>query len=307
MDDRAASTDAAPGLLIRGVSKSFGDAAVLRGVDFDLRRGEVHALLGENGAGKSTLMNILTGIYAADDGQIAIDGAPVQIRSPAAAMALGIGMVHQHFKLVMPFTGRENIRLAAGASGDRADWATIDARIDEVLRRIDLSAPLDTPVSALAIADRQRVEILKALTLGARILILDEPTAVLTDQEARRLLTLMRDLAAAGHALIFISHKLREVMAAGDRVSVLRGGEMVLHGGAVSDVTSSALSVAMTGDQSAATAERGGDRLGAPLLEFTGLSVDDGALRVVEDASLTVHAGEILGLAGVGGNGQREL
>jgi len=226
MTNRAAPSGAALALCVRGVSKTFGDAVVLDAANFELRQGEVHALLGENGAGKSTLMNILTGIYAADAGTVEVDGAAVQVQSPAAAQVLGIGMVHQHFKLVMPFTGRENVRLAAGAT---ATWAETDARIDDVLKRINLKVELDIPVVKLSIAERQRIEILKALTLGARILILDEPTAVLTDQEAEMLLALMRDLAASDHAIIFITHKLREVIAAGDRVSTLRRGKMVMR------------------------------------------------------------------------------
>ncbi|MEL7467777.1 MAG: ABC transporter ATP-binding protein [Pseudomonadota bacterium] len=304
---RAASADAAPALDVRGVSKRFGEATVLDGVDFDLRKGEVHALLGENGAGKSTLMNILTGIYAADEGQIAVCGAPARIRSPSDAVALGIGMVHQHFKLVMPFTGRENIRLAAGTARAGCDWVTVDARIAEVLRLTGLDVDLDVSVSALSVAERQRIEILKALTLGAEILILDEPTAVLTDQEAERLLGLMRDLASAGHAIVFITHKLREVMTAGDRVSTLRQGRMVMRGRAVTEVTSQALSVAMIGEQETTPIARGASALGAPLLQVQDLSVRNEGVGVVDGVTLTVHSGEIVGLAGVGGNGQREL
>ena len=304
MTNRAAPSGAALALCVRGVSKTFGDAVVLDAANFELRQGEVHALLGENGAGKSTLMNILTGIYAADAGTVEVDGAAVQVQSPAAAQVLGIGMVHQHFKLVMPFTGRENVRLAAGAT---ATWAETDARIDDVLKRINLKVELDIPVVKLSIAERQRIEILKALTLGSRILILDEPTAVLTDQEAEMLLALMRDLAASDHAIIFITHKLREVIAAGDRVSTLRRGKMVMHGDQVADITSADLSTAMIGGQDISQIERGETSLGAPLLQATNLTVFDGGVKAVDDVALTVHQGEIVGLAGVGGNGQREL
>ena len=304
MINRAAPSGAALALQVSGVSKTFGDAVVLDAADFDLRQGEVHALLGENGAGKSTLMNILTGIYAADAGAVEVNGALEQIQSPAAAQALGIGMVHQHFKLVMPFTGRENVRLTAGAT---ATWAETDAHIDDVLKRIGLSVQLDTPIAQLSIAERQRIEILKALTLGAQILILDEPTAVLTDQEAELLLALMRDLAASGHAIIFITHKLREVMAASDRVSTLRRGKMVMHGERVADVTSAELSTAMIGGQDISVIERGETALGAPLLQVKNLTASDSGVKAVSDIALTVHQGEIVGLAGVGGNGQREL
>ncbi|MDH3743417.1 MAG: ATP-binding cassette domain-containing protein, partial [Hyphomicrobiales bacterium] len=302
-----ASTGAALALRVDGVSKTFGDAKVLDSVAFDLKRGEIHALLGENGAGKSTLMNILAGIYSADAGQIEVGGTPASVHSPAASIALGIGMVHQHFRLVMPFTGRENVRLAVGATPDLADWTAADARIDQVLARTGLSVALDVPVSTLSIAERQRIEILKALALGAQILVLDEPTAVLTDAESDRLLLLMRDLAASDHSIIFITHKLREVMAAGDRVSTLRRGRMVMSGRAVADVTSSELSVAMIGDQDLSAPLRQGADLGAPLLQLDRVDVVSDAGLSVRGADLTVHCGEILGLAGVGGNGQREL
>ncbi|MEM1345971.1 MAG: ABC transporter ATP-binding protein [Pseudomonadota bacterium] len=295
----------APALQVRGVSKRFAEAHVLDGVDFDLRWGEVHALLGENGAGKSTLMNILTGLYTVDAGQIAVDGAAAAIRSPSDAMALGIGMVHQHFKLVQPFTARENLRLAAGSTG--LDWPAIDARLTEVLAQTGLEVALDTPVATLSVAERQRIEILKALILGARILILDEPTAVLTDQEATRLLSLLRDLAASGHAIVFITHKLREVMAAGDRVSTLRRGRMVMQAQAVAGVSAADLSRAMIGAAEASEPAPRAPLTPTPILQIDDLSVETEGLRTLDRACLTVHAGEILSLAGVGGNGQREL
>lgn len=303
--DQAAPDGAAFALQVADVSKTFGEAQVLDSVDFDLRWGEVHALLGENGAGKSTLMNILTGIYAADAGQVALDGVPAAIRAPSDAMALGIGMVHQHFKLILPFTARENLRLAAGSTG--SDWAEIDAKIAEVLERTGLEVSLDTPVSALSVAEHQRIEILKVLILGARILILDEPTAVLTDQEAERLLSLMRDLVTSGHAIIFITHKLREVMAVGDRVSTLRQGQMVMDGQAVTGVTSADLSTAMIGGEQTSAEARLYHPPTTPILQIKDLSVWSDGVQSVVDANLTLHAGEILGLAGVGGNGQREL
>lgn len=307
MPEPTAYLDAAPALRVRRISKAFGDAKVLNDVTFDLHRGEVHALLGENGAGKSTLMNILTGIYAADSGRVEVGGKAVDIASPAIAMSLGIGMVHQHFKLVPTFTGRENIRLAAGAAESGSDWLAIDRRIEDVRTQTGLDVVLDVAVSALSVAERQRIEILKALTLGARILILDEPTAVLTDHEAERFLVLLRDLAKTDHAVIFITHKLREVMAAGDRVSTLRGGDMVMHGRMVSEVSRKDLSVAMIGDKDVDVPARQARSLGPAVLDVAGLSIDAAGVRVVRDVSLTVHAGEILGLAGVGGNGQQEL
>ncbi len=292
---------------VAGVSKTFGEAKVLDAVDFELKKGEIHALLGENGAGKSTLMNVLAGIYSAEQGRIEVDGAPVNISSPTASIALGIGMVHQHYRLVMPFTGRENLRLAAGAVQSLTDWPAVDRRIDEVLGRIDLSIPLDVPVSTVSVADRQRIEILKTLVLGARILVLDEPTAVLTDAESDSLLTLMRELAKSDHSIIFITHKLREVMAASDRVSTLRHGRMVMEGRAVAQVTRDELSTAMIGDQDLNAQPRTASSLSVPLLKVSGVDVADTASLAVRGAELTVHEGEILGLAGVGGNGQREL
>jgi len=232
-----------PALVMQGIAKAFGGVPVLDDISFAVAPGEVHALLGENGAGKSTLMNILTGIYASDAGSIRLSGRPVAIRAPADALKLGIGMVHQHFRLVPTFTGLENIRLASGgtAAGDLAD------RVAAMARRTGLEAPLDVAVERLSIADRQRIEILKALALGARILILDEPTAVLTDAEAERLLALVRQLAADGLPIVLITHKLREVMQAADRVSTLRRGRMVMAGVAVNDVDAARLSEAMTG------------------------------------------------------------
>lgn len=303
-----ALTGAPSALQIFGASKSFGNHLVLDGVDFDLAAGEVHALLGENGAGKSTLMNILSGIYAADAGRIEIEGAPVSIAGPSAAVALGIGMVHQHFKLVQPFTGRENLHLAAAGLPLVPRRAVVEDQIAAVVRRSGLEVALDVPVARLSVAEQQRIEILKALLLGARILVLDEPTAVLTDAESDRLLELVRELAAQGHAIIFITHKLREVIAAGDRVSVLLKGRMVLADRPVEEVTRDDLSRAMIGDQEAAAQRRRAQsRPGAGLLEVSDLSVSEGGAALVSRAGLTLRSGEIHGLAGVGGNGQREL
>jgi len=276
---------------------------VLDDVDFDLRPGEIHALLGENGAGKSTLMNILTGIYAADGGIIEIDGAGAAIHSPAQALALGIGMVHQHFRLAGPFTALENVELAAGALPALRGRGIVAARLSEAMARTGLDVPLDVPVDRLSVADRQRIEILKALSLGARILILDEPTAVLTDEEAEGLLRLVRSLADDGKSIVFITHKLREVMAAGDRVSVLRRGRMTLSGAPVAEATAEALSEAMIGRASGAGITRAAAKPGAVLLEIDGLSQAPG----LRDVSLSLRMGQIAGIAGVGGNGQQEL
>ncbi|MEM8731493.1 MAG: ABC transporter ATP-binding protein [Pseudomonadota bacterium] len=294
-------------LRISGASKSFGDHLVLDQVDFDLAAGEVHALLGENGAGKSTLMNLLSGIYAADAGEISIDGAQVNITGPAAAVAQGIGMVHQHFKLVQPFSGRENLHLATAGLPTVPPRAVVEDQISALLARSGLQVDLDSPVGRLSVAEQQRIEILKALLLGARILVLDEPTAVLTDAEADRLLKLIRDLASQGHAIIFITHKLREVIAAGDRVSVLRRGRMVLANRPVEEVTRDDLARAMIGTQKGGPAKARTGSPGGVLLHTEGLCVAQDGVTQLDQANITVRAGEIHGLAGVGGNGQTAL
>ncbi|MCC6009081.1 MAG: ABC transporter ATP-binding protein [Rhodobacteraceae bacterium] len=299
-------------LHLRGLCKSFGTARVLEDVDFSVRAGEIHALLGENGAGKSTLMNILGGIYAADSGGVEIAGRAVSINAPAQALSLGIGMVHQHFRLAGPFTARENVALAAGALPELRGRGRLEARLSEAMARTGLEVPLDRPVERLSVADRQRIEILKALSLGARILILDEPTAVLTDEEAGRLLALMRKLAEDGHAIVFITHKLREVIAAGDRVSVLRRGRMVLEGRPVAGIDAETLARAMMGEEAVARTDPGP---AAPRREPGEVLLSAEALSVAADAgqggvhavSLSLSAGEIAGIAGVGGNGQQEL
>lgn len=294
-------------LEMRAIRKTFGGIAVLEDVSFDLRRGEVHALLGENGAGKSTLMNILTGIYSADAGGIRLAGEAVAIRSPADALARGIGMVHQHFRLAKPFTARENVRLAAGALAELRSDAAVQQRIGEVLDRTGLEVRLEVPIEQLSVAEQQRVEVLKALSLGARILVLDEPTAVLTDAESDRLLQLVRDLADAGYAIIFITHKLREVTATGDRVSTLRRGRMVMSGRDVESVEIDELSRAMVGERDLRAPERQPRAIGEPLLQLTGFEVADAARVAVRDIDLKLCAGQIVGIAGVGGNGQQEL
>ena len=219
-----------PLLTMEGITKTFGGVPVLDDVSLALAAGEVHALLGENGAGKSTLMNVLAGIYAADAGEIRIGRAPVHIRRPADATAHGIGMVHQHFRLVAGFTASENLLLAASGRAGITSTKVAATQLREMGDRIGLAVRPDTPIRDLSIAERQRVEILKVLVVGARILILDEPTAVLTDQEAEGLLALVRTLAGQGLAIVLITHKLREVIAACDRVSVMRKGRITLAG-----------------------------------------------------------------------------
>ncbi len=292
---------------MEGISKAFGGRAVLDGVSFELRAGEVHALLGENGAGKSTLMNVLAGIYAADAGTIRIDGRPAAIHRPGDAAALGIGMVHQHFRLVAEFTAAENLLLAAGGRQGIVSTAEAARRLKALASRTGLDVQPDIAVRDLSVAARQRVEILKVLALDARILVLDEPTAVLTDSESASLLELVRTLAAHGLAIVLITHKLREVQAAGDRVSVMRAGRMVLAGLPATGLAGADLARAMMGAAPPA-AGRTPHRPGEPRLAVRNLAVrrSDGA-PAVADASFSLRGGEILGVAGVGGNGQQEL
>ena len=211
---------------MRGIVKRFPGVLANDRVDFDVRAGEVHALLGENGAGKSTLMRQLYGLYQPDEGQILVDGRRVSFRSPADAIRAGIGMVHQHFMLVPTLTVAENVSLGLPSSrGPLTDLDRVSARIRELAAAYGLKVEPDVPVWQLAVGEQQRVEIVKALYRGASVLILDEPTAVLTPQEVDDLFGTLRRMAAEGHALIFISHKLREVMAISDRVTVLRDGQ----------------------------------------------------------------------------------
>ncbi|MEL6205169.1 MAG: ABC transporter ATP-binding protein [Pseudomonadota bacterium] len=297
---------AVPALEAHGLAKRFGDALVLDHVDFALAAGEIHALLGENGAGKSTLMNILTGLYSPEAGHVRVGGVAVAIRSPGEALALGIGMVHQHFRLAAAFTGRENVRLATGNLPALRGRGRTDAALDHALARTGLEVPLDEPVGDLSVADQQRIEILKALSLGARILILDEPTAVLTDQEGDRLLAMVRRLASSGTSVVLITHKLREVLAASDRVSVMRAGRMVLAARGVDEVSAEILAEAMIGQAAPATL-RSPSPPGAVLLELAGVSVLRRGAAAVRDVHLSLRSGQIMGIAGVGGNGQQEL
>ena len=293
-------------LEIVGASKAFDGRPALRRASFACDWGEVHALLGENGAGKSTLMNVACGLYAPDEGSIAVDGRPAPITAPADAATLGIGMVHQHYKLVKRFTIAENIVLACRASlgvrRPRDAAEAIAAKAAEVGFAIDPGAV----VGELSIAEQQRVEILKVLLLGARILILDEPTSVLTDQESVAALTFMRHLADDGHAVVLITHKLREVIGYSSRVTVMRQGETVLAGAETAGLAAETLARTMVGEE-----REGRPRSARPLGDVR-LRVEDLTLRRsigigVDGIGFAVRGGEIYGIAGVGGNGQQEL
>src|SRR5581483_761282 len=298
-----------PVLEVRGITKRFPGVIANDGVDFDVRAGEVHALLGENGAGKSTLMNILYGLYRPDEGEILLRGKPVTFGSAKDAIELGIGMVHQHFMLIPVMTVAENIVLGVEPRHDvfLLDERTAEERVRELSRRFGLAVDPGALVSTITVGQQQRVEILKALYRGADVLILDEPTAVLTPQEATELFEIVGALKQDGKSIVFITHKLNEVLQIADRISVLRRGRMVAtfpREGA----TEESLAHAMVGRDVLLRVEKTPASPGETMLEIDDLHVvEDRGLEKVRGLSLTVRAGEILALAGVDGNGQSEL
>jgi simple sugar transport system ATP-binding protein len=294
---------------MRGIVKEFPGIVANDHVDFQLASGEVHALLGENGAGTSTLMNILYGLYKADEGQIVLDGKPVSFASAKDAIEAGIGMVHQHFMLIPVMTVAENIVLGNEPTRDRIfmDESGAEQKVRELSQRFGLAVDPTALVSQTTVGQQQRVEILKALYRGAEILILDEPTAVLTPQEATELFEIIRSLQADGKSIIFISHKLNEVLEIADRITVLRRGKMietVPREGA----TLESLARAMVGREVLLRVDKPAAQPGDVLLEVDDLHVvDDREIEKVAGVSFSVRAGEIVGIAGVDGNGQTEL
>jgi len=296
-------------LKMRGIVKRFPGVLANNQVNLDVHAGEIHALLGENGAGKSTLMKILFGLYKPDAGQILINGEIANIDSPAQAIELGIGMIHQHFMLVPEFTVAENVALGLPSSrGALLDLDVVSARIRELSAQYRLRVSPEALVWQLAVGEQQRIEIIKALYRNADLLVLDEPTAVLTPQEVDELFVVLRQMADQGHALIFISHKLHEVLALSDRVTVLRDGQVVntLN---TKDTNKAELARLMVGREVLLRVDHPEVAPGPERLRIQGLHADSEqpgvpALRGVE---LSVHGGEILGLAGVSGNGQRYL
>jgi ABC-type uncharacterized transport system ATPase subunit len=299
-----------PILELRGITKRFPGGVVANDdVDFDLRRGEVHALLGENGAGKSTLMNVLYGLYGPDEGEIRVGGRPVSIRSPHDAIAQGIGMVHQHFMLIPVMTVAENIVLATEPTrgGVFFDEKSAERRVLDLARRFKFAIDPHARVGNISVGQQQRVEILKALYRSAEVLILDEPTAVLTPQEARELFEILAALRREGLAIIFISHKLDEVLEISDRITVLRRGKRI-DTIARQGATQKDLARMMVGREVLLRVEKMASQPGEQLFRVSDLVVrDDRGLEAVRGVSFDVRAGEIVAIAGVDGNGQSEL
>jgi general nucleoside transport system ATP-binding protein len=297
-----------PVLEVRNITKRFPGVLANDQISFTLEAGEIHAFLGENGAGKSTLMNILYGLYAPDEGQVLVRGKEVTIRGPNDAIRLGLGMVHQHFMLVPILTVAENVTLGTEiTNGLLLDPRRANQKIRELSHQYGLDVPPDAIVHDLPVGVQQRAEIIKALYRGADILILDEPTAVLTPQEADDLFVVIESLRKQGKSIIFISHKLREVLAIADRITVLRRGRVV--GTALpKESTEASLASMMVGREVVLTVPKGPASPRDEVLNVAHLTVlDDRKSLAVDDLSLSVRAGEVLGIAGVQGNGQTEL
>ena len=304
-----AQVDHVPALAMRGITKRFPGVLANDHIDLDLRPGEIHALLGENGAGKSTLMNILYGLVAPDEGEILLDGKPVRIEGSADAIARGIGMVHQHFKLVPVLTVADNVILGAETMSGPVfiDRREAVRRIRSLAQQFGFDIDPEARVGGLPVGVQQRVEIIKALYRNARILVLDEPTAVLTPQETEEIFEVLRRLAKDGHSIIFISHKLYEVLAIADRITVIRRGKVV-GSRRPKETNEDDLAELMVGREVSLVVDRGESHPADVVLKVDDLwARDDRGQDVVRGVSLEVRAGEILGIAGVAGNGQDEL
>ena len=293
---------------MRGIVKQYPLVRAIDGADFTVEQGEIHSLLGENGAGKSTLMKILYGMTTPTAGEVRVFGKPVAITRPAQAIALGIGMVHQHFMLTPVMTVAENVVIGSepvrGVFFDRKKAeAQVAAMIDEYNFHISATAKVET----LSVGEQQRVEILKALYRGADLLILDEPTAVLTPQEVEDLFRVMRQLKAAGKSISIITHKLKETMEIADRVSVLRQGKMIESGVPVAGTTMNELAQMMVGRDVELSVTRRAEQVGEENFSVRGLSLTERGVPILRDVCLSLRKGEILGIAGIEGNGQTEL
>ena len=290
---------------LQHVTKTFGPVVANKDVSLSVRRGEILALLGENGSGKTTLMNMIAGIYYPDEGEIYVGDKAVTIRSPRDALDLGIGMIHQHFKLVDVFTATENIALSMG--GGRFDLKRVHEKARAICEKYQFALDLDQKVYEMSVSQKQTLEIVKVLYRGADILILDEPTAVLTPQETERLFTVIRNMKADGKAVIIITHKLHEVLAISDRVAILRKGEYV-GDIATRDADEATLTAMMVGEKVELNIERPEPVNQVKRLDIQHLTVRSAdGITVLDDASFDVYGGEILGIAGISGNGQKEL
>ena len=295
-------------LELKAITKKFGSLVANDSISLVVEPGEIHALLGENGAGKSTLMNVLYGLLSADSGSILLDGKEVRFSGPGDAIAAGIGMVHQHFMLVPVFTVAENVVLGNEPTfaGGRLDMKTARSRVKEISDQFGFDVDPDALVEELPVGVQQRVEIIKALARDAKVLVLDEPTAVLTPQETDELMDIMRGLAKAGTSIVFITHKLREVRAVANRITVIRQGRVV--GTVEPSATMEKLAEMMVGRDVDLQVDKNPARPGAEVLTVTNLSATSAqGVRVLDDVSLTVRAGEIVAIAGVQGNGQSEF
>ena len=291
---------------LKKLTKTFGEVVANKDVSLEIYKGEILALLGENGSGKTTLLNMIAGIYYPDGGQVFVNGKLVEIRSPKDAYNLGIGMIHQHFKLVDVFTATENIALGLEKS-ERFDLRVIKKKAQAICNKYHFDMDFDQKVYAMSVSQKQTLEIIKVLYRGADILILDEPTAVLTPQETGKLFEVMRNMKNDGKSVVIITHKLHEVLAISDRVSILRKGEYV---GTVDtkDANESLLTEMMVGKKVALNIERPVPKNPIKRLEVRNLSVvNEDGIHAIEGVSFDAYGGEILGIAGVSGNGQKEL
>ena len=315
MAGSARGSDRGLAVEFENVSKTFGDTVANDGITFSVRAGTIHGIIGENGAGKSTAMKLLYGLYRPDGGEgpsrpgkIRVNGKEVHFRSPLDAIAAGIGMVHQHFMLAGPYTVLDNIILGAEPRGrfGQVDRAAARAKLSAIAKKYGLEVPFDRPVERVPVGVQQRIEILKALYRGCEILILDEPTAVLTPPEVEKLLTNLRRLTAEGKTILIITHKLKEVLAFTDHVTVFRQGK-VSGELPTAEANVQKLADLMVGRKVSLSLDVPARAPGAPVLEVKDLCANRGGVSVLSDVALTVRGGEIVGVAGVEGNGQSEL